>query len=95
MNSKLTPGKSLVFTVGGHNIGIDKYIKTRSDNKLKELYSKGNVYHGGFHFVSHVFGKENTVQLHNGQLDGDCTDEKGYKNSVALTYNVVMGALFL
>jgi len=54
-----TPGKLLLFTVAGHKIGIDKYIKIRSENKLKFLLSKDKVYHGGFHFVSCVVGKDN------------------------------------
>jgi hypothetical protein len=28
-----TPGKWLVFTKGGHKIGIDKYIKIKFDKK--------------------------------------------------------------
>ena len=43
-----TPGKLLVFTAGGHKIGIDKYIKIRSDKKLMKFYLKGIVYHKVF-----------------------------------------------
>jgi hypothetical protein len=33
----LKRGKLLVFTTGCHHIGIDKYIKIRSINKLKKF----------------------------------------------------------
>jgi hypothetical protein len=32
----------------GQNIGIDKFIKIRSDNKLEKFYLKGIVYHEDF-----------------------------------------------
>jgi hypothetical protein len=60
VSSLRTSGTLLVVTVVGHKIGIDKYIKIRSDNKLKKLYLKGIVYHG-FHFVLGALGKDNTV----------------------------------
>jgi len=56
-----TPVKLLVFTVAGHKIGIDKYIKIRSENKLNKFYLKDIVYHAGFHFVSCVVGKDNSA----------------------------------
>ena len=59
-NSKQTPGRSLVFTVGDHHIGIYKYIKTRSDNKLKEFYSKA------------MYIMENFILSHNSQKRKDC-----------------------
>jgi hypothetical protein len=62
VSSLRTPGKLLVFTVACHKIGIDKYIKIGSENKLKKFYLKDIVYDGGFHFfVSCVVGKDNTV----------------------------------
>jgi hypothetical protein len=71
VSSLRTSGILLVFTVGGHKIGIDKYIKIRSDNKLKKLYLKGIVYHG-FHFVLCVVGKDNTVWFHDRKLGRNC-----------------------
>jgi len=61
VSSLRTPVKLLVFTVAGHKIGIDKYIKIRSENKLIKFYLKDIVYHGGFHFVSCVVGKDNST----------------------------------
>jgi hypothetical protein len=75
LNSKLavsfvslsrSSGKWLVFTEGGHKIGIDKYIKIQSDKKVKKFYLKGMIYHEGFHFVS--VGKGNTVWFHDRQV---------------------------
>jgi len=61
VSSLRIPGKLLVFTVGDHRIGIDKYIKIRSENKLKKIYLKDIVYYGGFNFVSCVAGEDNTI----------------------------------
>jgi hypothetical protein len=61
VSSLRTPGKLPVFTVAGHKIGIDKCIKIRSEKKLKKFYLKYIIHHGGFHFVSCVVGKDNTV----------------------------------
>ena len=55
VSSLRTPTNLLIFT---HKIGIDKYIKIRSTNKLKNVF-KSIVYHGGSHLVSHVVGKDN------------------------------------
>jgi hypothetical protein len=76
VSSLRTCGKLLVFAAGGHNIDIEKSIKIRSDNKLKKIYLKGIVYHGGLNFVSHVVGKDNTVQFHDGELGRSCIYEK-------------------
>jgi len=66
VSSLRTSGNLLVFTVGAHKIGIDKYIKIKSDNQLKKLYLKGIVYLG-FHLVLSVVGKDNTVWFHGQQ----------------------------
>jgi len=47
-----------------HNIGIDKFIKIRLDNKLKKFYLKGIVYQRGFHLVLYIVGKYHTVWFH-------------------------------
>src|SRR6267154_2748172 len=41
-----------------HNIGINKFIKIGSDNKLKKFYLKGIVYQRGFDLVLHIVGKD-------------------------------------
>jgi len=41
-----------------HNIGIDKFIKIGSDNKLKKFYLKGIVYQRGFNLVLYIVGKD-------------------------------------
>jgi hypothetical protein len=64
----------------GHNIGINTFIKIRSDNKLK--YLKGIVYHGGCHFVLLAVGKDHTVWFHDEQLSKNCIyGEESLKNS--------------
>ena len=60
VSSLRTTGKLLVFTIGGHIIGI----KIRSENKQKKMYLKGIVYYGRLHFVSCVVGKDNIVYFH-------------------------------
>ena len=60
VSSLRTSGKLLIFTIGGHIIGI----KIRSENKQKKIYLKGIVYHGRFHFVSCVVEKDNIVYFH-------------------------------
>ena len=61
-----------------HNIGIDKFIKIRSDNKLKKFYLKGIVYQRGFHLVLHIVGKDHTVWFHD-ELGGNYIYEKEKK----------------
>ena len=60
VSSLRTTGKLLVFKTEGCIIGI----KIRSENKQKKMYLKGTVYHGRFHFVSCVVGKDNIVYFH-------------------------------
>jgi hypothetical protein len=48
-----------------HNIGIDKFIQIKSDNRLKKFYLKDIVYQRGFHLVAHIVGKDHTVWFHN------------------------------
>jgi hypothetical protein len=62
MSSLRTLEKLLIFTVG--NIGIYKFIKIRSDSKLKKVYLKGIVYQRGFHLVLHIVGKDHAVWFH-------------------------------
>jgi hypothetical protein len=68
--------KLLIFSVGGYQIEISKFIKVRTNGGTKKFYLKGIVYHGGFHFVSHIVGKDNTVWFHDGQLGRGCIYEK-------------------
>jgi predicted AlkP superfamily pyrophosphatase or phosphodiesterase len=52
VNSPRNPEKLLVFIVAGyHHIGIEKYIRIMSNNKLMKIYLKDIVYHGAFYFV--------------------------------------------
>ena len=62
MSSLKTPEILLVFR--SHNIGIDKFIKIKLDNKLKKFYLKGIVYQRGFHLVLYIVGKDHTVWFH-------------------------------
>src|SRR6267154_6693100 len=41
-----------------HNIGINKFIKIGSDNKLKKFYLKNIVYKRGFNLVLYIVGKD-------------------------------------
>jgi hypothetical protein len=34
------------------------------------------VYHGGFHFVSHIVREDGTVWFHDGQMGRECIYEK-------------------
>ena len=47
-----------------YNIGIEKFIKIRSDNKLKKFYVKSIVYQRGFHLVVHIVGKDHIIWFH-------------------------------
>jgi hypothetical protein len=55
------PPKLLIFSVGGYQIEISKFIKVRTNGGTKKFYLKGIAYRGGFHFVSQIVGKDNTV----------------------------------
>jgi hypothetical protein len=68
--------KLLIFSIGGYQIEINKFVKVRTNGGTKKFYLKGIVYHGGFHFVSRIVEKDNTVWFHDGQLGRGCIYEK-------------------
>ena len=68
--------KLLIFTVGGYNIEISKYIKITTNDRSMKLYLKGIVYFGGFHFVSRIIRKDDTVWFHDGQMGSECIYDK-------------------
>ena len=45
-------------------------------NRSRKFYIKGIVYHGGFHFTSHVITNDGRVWYHDGQLGANCQYEK-------------------
>ena len=46
-----------------------------------KLYLKRIVYFGGFHFVSRINRKDDTVWFHDGQMGSECIYDKRLKNS--------------
>jgi hypothetical protein len=89
VSSPRTPENLLVFIVAWwHHIGIDKYIRIRSNNKLKEFYLKDIVYHGVFYFVWCVVGKDTTIWFHDGKLSRNCICETSWKNLAPLNYKL-------
>ena len=40
---------------------MSKFIKITTNERSKELYLRGIVYFGGFHFVSQIIRKDDTV----------------------------------
>ena len=41
-----------------------------------KLYLKGTIYFGGFHFVSWIIRKDDTVWFHDGQMGSECIYDK-------------------
>jgi len=68
--------KLLIFAVGGYNIEMSKYIKITTNDMSRKFYLKGIVYYGGFHFVSRIIRKDDTVWFHDGQMGRECIYDK-------------------
>ena len=66
----------LLFSVGGLKISASKIIKLRTVNESRKFHIRGIVYHGGFHFTSHIITDDGAVWFHDGQLGANCRYEK-------------------
>jgi len=65
-----------LFSVGGKKISVSKHIKIRTVSGSKTYQLKGLVYHGAFHFTSHMVTSDGSVWFHDGQLGANCQYEK-------------------
>jgi hypothetical protein len=67
--------KMLMISMVGQNISASKIIKLEMVNRTWKFYIKEIVYHGGFHFTSHVITNDGRVWFHDDQLGANCQYE--------------------
>jgi len=79
--------KIMMFSVVGQNISASKIIKLKMVNRSRKFYIKGIVYHGGFHFTSHVMTNDGRVWFHDGQLGANCQYEKRLSDFTEIELN--------
>ena len=51
----------LVFEINSQNMKISETLKFVQDNETVVLHVRGLIYHGNFHFTSHIIGNDNNV----------------------------------
>jgi len=66
---KSTPNV-LVFQINSRNIKISKTLKYEQEGETVVLDVRGLMYHGDFHFTSHIIGIDGNVWYHDGMITG-------------------------
>ena len=71
----------LVLEINSRNIKISKTLKFVQDGGSVVLKVRGLIYHGVFHFTSHIIGTDNIVWYHDGMTTGStCKNEGDFDN---------------
>jgi len=56
----------LVFEINSRNIKVSKTLKFEQEGETVVLDIRGLIYHGDFHFTSHIIGTDDMVWYHDG-----------------------------
>src|SRR5258705_4978722 len=56
----------LVFEINTRNIKVSKTLKFEQEGRTVVLDVRGLIYHGDFHFTSHIIGTDGIVWYHDG-----------------------------
>src|ERR1700732_2364800 len=67
----------LVFEINSTKIKISKTLKFVQDSETVILEVRGLIYHGDFHFTSHIIGNDNNVWYHDGMTTGSTCKSEG------------------
>jgi len=67
----------LVFEINSKNIKISRSLKFVQDSETVVLDVRELIYHGDFHFTSHINGNDNKVWYHDGMTSGSTCENEG------------------
>jgi hypothetical protein len=73
---KSTPSV-LVFKINSRNIKVSKTLRCEQEGETVILYVRGSIYHGDFHFTSHIIGMDGIVLYHDGMTTGSSRENEG------------------
>jgi hypothetical protein len=66
-----TSSSMLVFEINTRNIKVSKTLKFEQEGRTVVLDVRGLIYHGDFHFTSHIIGTDGMTTGSNCENDGD------------------------
>ena len=67
----------LIFEINSNNSTLNKTIGFEEDDGMKVLQLKGMVYHGGFHFTSHIISSDGAVWFNDDMTIGRQCEKDG------------------
>ena len=67
----------LIFEFNSRNIKVSKTLKFEQEGETVVLDVKGLIYHGDFHFTSHINGTDSFVWSHDGMTTGSSCENEG------------------
>jgi hypothetical protein len=72
-----SPPPLFIFEINSNNITLSKTIGFKEDDRMKVLQLKGKVYHGDFHFTSHIVSSDGAVWFNDGMTTGRQCEKDG------------------
>ena len=73
----------LIFEINSRNIKVSKNLKFEQEGETVVLDVKELIYHGDFHFTSHIIGTDGIVWYHDCMSTGSsCKNERDLTNSL-------------
>jgi hypothetical protein len=67
----------LVFEINSRNIKVSKTLKFEQEGETVVLDIRGLIYHGDFHFTSHIIGTDDMVWYHDGITTRSSCENEG------------------
>ena len=72
-----------IFEINSRNIKLSKTLKFEQEGETVVLNVKGSIYHGDFHFTSHIIGTDGIVWYHDDMSTGSsCENERDLTSSL-------------
>ena len=67
----------LIFEFNSRNIKVSNTLIFQQEGETVVLDVKGLIYHGDFHFTSHIIGTDSFVWFHDGMTTGSSCENEG------------------
>src|SRR5882724_7842651 len=67
----------LVFEINTRNIKVSKTLKFEQEGETVVLDVRGLIYHGDFHFTSHIIRTDGNVWYHDGMTSRSSCENEG------------------
>jgi hypothetical protein len=73
----------LIFEINPRNMKVSKTLKFEQEGETVVLVVRRLIYHGDFHFTSHIVGTDGIVWYHDGMTTGSSCENEGDFNKIA------------